>query len=72
MQTDGRTDVTKLTVAFRNFAKAPRSYKPSVYERIKSKRVWKWNTDVLKTKINSTFLFKKSISTSQRYTQSRL
>jgi hypothetical protein len=33
-QTDGRTDMTKLTVAFRNFATAPKSKRSDILEAI--------------------------------------
>ena len=35
-RTDSRTDLTKLTVAFRNFANAPNKIKHRIYARIYS------------------------------------
>jgi hypothetical protein len=46
-QTDGRTDLTQLIVAFRNFAKAPQ--KKSTFSRIYNEAI-RWLNDVTRNK----------------------
>jgi hypothetical protein len=56
-QTDGRTDMTKLTVAFRNFANAPENLSEATFRNM----VCIWNTcDVVFQRFNDKWLIETS------------